>query len=122
MDQTNAVLKVKTAVPRDVKPEDVDAMILKLTAWRDSVEKILQSMAASQEKARTTRDLHAKKKLEVSAAVEDCKKNLKDRLPADYESRGRFHDEMMDVDKPNRRLASRGKRSRGHTEFTHSRS
>ena len=29
--QTNAVLKVKTAVPRDVKPEDVDAMILKVT-------------------------------------------------------------------------------------------
>ena len=123
MDQTTGVLKVKSAVPRDVKPEDVDAMISKLTDWRDKCDAILKTMAASQAHAAAERDEHAKAKLAVAEEIDDVKKNLKDRLPTDLREGGsRYAGDEMDVDRPNRRLASRGKRSRVPYADSHSRS
>ena len=123
MDQTTGVLKVKSAVPRDVKPEDVDAMITKLRDWRDKCDAILKTMAASQAHAAAERDEHAKAKVAVAEEIGDVKKNLKDRPPTDRgEGGGRYAGDEMDVDRPNRRLASRGKRSRVPYADSHSRS
>jgi len=113
MDQTTGVLKVKSAVPRDVKPEEVDQMITKLREWRDNCEAIIKTMAASQAHAAAQRDEHAKAKVAVAGEIEEVKKNLKERLPSDLrEGSSRYAGDEMDVDRPNRRLASRGKRSR----------
>lgn len=55
LDQHAGILNVKTAMARDVRPQEVEAMIAKLVGWGDSVREVvaaLETNAAATVKAR----------------------------------------------------------------------
>ncbi|CAM9408530.1 unnamed protein product [Phaeothamnion confervicola] len=122
LDQHAALLKVKYAMARDVRQEDLPALAARLEAWQHAVmraeDALRQGAALAARRLATDANLRA----DVLTQVEAAKRNLAKGTgsgggggapssdEAGYGGFGGGYDEM-DVDRPRR--GGRGKRTRG---------
>jgi len=79
LDQHRGVLNVKTAMARDVRPEDVGAIIAKLSGWGDTVRGLLEALETNAAKTVQTREATEARKQQVKSDIEAAKKTLEKR-------------------------------------------
>lgn len=79
LDQANGMLNVRSAIARDVRPEEVGEMIQKLTQWGSDMEQLIAALDKNMAHVNEARQEETKLRQEVRAKVEDTSKKLKDK-------------------------------------------
>jgi len=90
LDQAKAVFNVRSAMTRDVRPEEVGGMIAKLAAWSASMQGVLVALEGSMATVAATRKAEEEKREAVQEGIEEAKRALEKRAGA----RGRLGEDM----------------------------
>ncbi|CAM9097848.1 unnamed protein product [Discosporangium mesarthrocarpum] len=96
LDQRQGLLKVKYAIARDVRMEDLDAMIIKLGKWATATERLMMTMQNGAAKAAAARHEEMQNIESTLAAAGEAKMNLKELLAKQREEEG-YHDMNYDM-------------------------
>ncbi|CAM9105243.1 unnamed protein product [Choristocarpus tenellus] len=97
LDQLQGILKVKYAIARDVRIEDLGLMMDKLGRWATAAQVLLATMEGSVEEAARVRGEETASINLAKEMAADVKKNLKDILAKQKEEDG-YHDIGYDID------------------------
>ena len=82
LNQAKAVLNIKSAIARDVRPEDVAAMAVKLRAWGETVRSHMAAVEASMGAARAARAAEAAAQEAYAKEVAEAKEAVAKRMGA----------------------------------------
>lgn len=91
LDQANGVLKVNSAVARDVRQDEVAGMIEKLRNWGANVETLITALETNMGRVHAAREEETKLRADVTKAMEDAKSNRAPGAPGgkkDSQKRG----------------------------------
>ncbi|CAM9443236.1 unnamed protein product [Ectocarpus sp. 6 AP-2014] len=117
LDQRQAVLKVKYAMARDVRVDELTIMIDKLGSWASTTQVLLETLEGSVTQAAESRKSEAQIAESLAAEAAEVKKNFSESTGKQRDDDG-FHDVGFDMeDRSGGMRRGRSKRNRAGMDF-----
>jgi len=111
LDQRAGLLRVKESIGRDVPPQDVQSMILKLATWRKHCTSLVQSFEDSCAYARKERNEERLLQSNMQVEVDAIKTSLKDFIVTGMD------EGFGDFDRPQRQTGGGGGRTKSNRTY-----
>jgi len=119
LDHAHAQLEVAHAVGRDVRAQDVGALVASIEQWSSRAQNLLVTLDQLTERARATAEAHVQHDAQLSKKVDELRALVKSSLDADADASMAAHMQMQQMGGMMGMMGSMGDDRRGKKDNKH---